>query len=381
MPTFKCLLVLLLILSSLTIAQWTPTPNDTLKSITIMNDGKITFRIYAPYADEAALGGPDIPAPHGNKKMEKQENGVWEVSTGPIEPGAYRYSFIVDRVSVLDPKNPAVSESNANSWSLLYIPGQDFMDLKDVPHGAVSEITYFSKSLNRFRRMHVYTPAGYQNNNNKYPVFYLLHGALDCDDSWSTIGRAGIILDNLIAANKAVPMILVMPAGHTGPFSFADRRERPFADEFVDDFNKDIKPYIEKNFRIYTDRKNQAIAGLSMGGGHTLNIAIPNLKDYSYIGVFSSGVFENAANTKGPLWEERNKESLENRDLKKGLSLVWFATGKNDFLLNMSRATVEMLKKHGFEVVYKETEGAHDWKNWREYLNEFAQFLFKAQGT
>ena len=121
----------------------------------------------------------------------------------------------MDGVSVIDPRNPSTSESNSNTWSLVYVPGSDFMDTKDVPHGAVAEVTYYSKSLQRFRRMHVYTPPGYESGEGKYPVFYLLHGAFDCDDSWTSVGRAGFILDNLIAAGKAKPMVVVMPAGHT----------------------------------------------------------------------------------------------------------------------------------------------------------------------
>lgn len=370
--------IILLLLSTLTFAQWTPNPNDTLISLKILNDRQVTFRIYAPHATEVLVGGPDFPAPHSNKKMIKSEKGVWEVITGPLEPGAYRYNFVVDKVQVMDPKNPIVSESNANSWSLFYIPGADFMDLKDIPHGVVSEITYFSKSLNRFRRMHVYTPAGYESNNKKYPVFYLLHGAFDCDDSWSSVGRAGIIIDNLIAEKKAAPMIMVMPAGHTGPFSFNMRRDpsKPVGDEFLDDFNKNIKPYIEKNYRTYNDRKNRAIAGLSMGGAQTLNIGIPNLEEYAYLGVFSSGIFD-MMNTGGPSYEERNIKILDNKKLKKELKLFWFATGKDDFLLKTTHTTVDLMKKHGFDILYKETSGGHTWANWREYLNEFAQFLFK----
>jgi enterochelin esterase family protein len=257
------------------------------------------------------------------------------------------------------------------------VPGSDFMDTKDVPHGAVAEVTYYSKSLQRFRRMHVYTPPGYEVGEGKYPVFYLLHGAFDCDDSWSSVGRAGFILDNLIAAKKAKPMVVVMPAGHTGPFTFG-RGGLPM-DEFVQDFNGDILPYIEKNYRVHTDRRNRAIAGLSMGGAHTLSIGIPNLDKFAYLGVFSSGVFGMGGGgaPAGPSWEEQNKDKLDDAELKKGLKLVWFATGKEDFLIETSRATVATLKKHGFDVVFNETPGAHTWINWRNYLNEFTPQLFQ----
>ncbi len=342
-------------------------------------DRQVTFRILAPEAKAVRLSGSDIPGVGRGAEMSKDPNGVWEVTLGPLNAGAYRYNFNVDGVSVIDPRNPSTSESNMNTWSLVYVPGSDFMDTMDVPHGAVAKVTYYSKSLKRFRRMHVYTPPGYESGKGKYPIFYLLHGAFDCDDSWTSVGRAGFILDNLIAAGKAKPMVVAMPAGHTGPFRFGGAR--PTVDPFIQDFAGDIKPYMEKNYRIYTDRKNRAIAGLSMGGGHTLNIAIPNLEDYAYIGVFSSGIFSlgrgGPQEQSGPSWEDRNKEKLDDSELKKGLKLFWFATGKEDFLVRTSRATVELLKKHGFEVVYKETEGAHTWINWRNYLNEFASQLFK----
>jgi enterochelin esterase-like enzyme len=226
--------------------------------------------------------------------------------------------------------------------------------------------------------MHVYTPPGYESGEGTFPVFYLLHGAFDCDHSWSSVGRAGFILDNLIAAKKAKPMVVVMPAGHTGPFRFGGGLPM---DEFVEDFNTDIKPFVEKRYRVYTDRSHRAIAGLSMGGAHTLNIAIPNLGDYAYIGVYSSGIFGITGRGGGEQadvsWEDQHKEILSNATLKEGLSLIWFATGKDDFLVETSRATVDMLKKHQFDVVYKETEGAHTWTNWRNYLNEYVLQLFQ----
>jgi enterochelin esterase-like enzyme len=358
-------------------------PNDTLHSVVIGSDGRVTFSIFAPSADSVRVGGTDIPDQLRNVPIRKAENGVWSATIGPIPPGAYRYNFQVNQLAVCDPRNTMTSESNTNTWSMIYVPGAEFMDLKDVPHGAVAEITYYSSALNRFRRMHVYTPPGYEAGTARYPVFYLLHGAWDTDDAWTTVGRAGLIVDNLIAQRKAVPMILVMPAGHTGPFPSFTPQAGPRRDEFADDFLADIKPYIEKNYRTVDDRDHRAIAGLSMGGSQTLNIAIPHLSDYAYVGVYSSGVLELAG--RGPFqlseneqpWAVRNGKFLDDPAAKKGLRLFWFATGKDDFLLNTSRGTVELLKKHGFEVEYQETAGGHTWANWREYLAEFAPRLFK----
>jgi enterochelin esterase-like enzyme len=348
----------------------------------VFADRQVAFRILAPKAQVVTLNAGDIQGLGQGTELKKDPNGVWELKVGPVQPGAYRYSFNVDDVTVIDPRNPATSESNANTWSLVYVPGADFMDTKDVPHGAVAEVTYFSKSLKRFRRMHVYTPPGYESSQDKYPVFYLLHGAFDCDDSWTSVGRAGFILDNLIAAGKAKPMVVVMPAGHTGPFMMRPRdgSSRP-VDEFIPDFLNDIMPYAESHYRLYTDQAHRAIAGLSMGGGHTLNIAFPNPGKFAYIGVFSSGIFGIAggfgSNPAGPSWEEQHKDALDNTEAKKGIKLVWFATGKDDFLVKTSLTSVEMLRKHGFDVVYKESDGAHTWINWRNYLNEFAPQLFK----
>jgi enterochelin esterase family protein len=233
-------------------------------------------------------------------------------------------------------------------------------------------------TLKRFRRLHVYTPPGYESGEGKYPIFYLLHGAFDSDDSWSSVGRAGFILDNLIAAGKAKPMVVVMPHGHTGPFSFG----MPLSGEFEPEFVTDIMPQMEKRYRVYTDRQHRAMAGLSMGGAQTLNIGIPHLDQFAYLGVFSSGIFGIAGGPggnqpQGPSFEERQKAVLDDAKLKDGLKLFWFATGKDDFLVATSRATVEMFKKHQFEVTYQETGGAHTWDNWREYLREFAPQLFQ----
>src|ERR1044071_2974243 len=346
-------------------------------------DRKVHFRILAPKAETVRLSGGDTPGTGQGAEMTGDTNGLWEATLGPIPPGAYRYNFNVDEVSVIDPRNPATSESNGNTWSLVHVPGADFMDTKEVPHGAVSAVTYYSTALKRFRRMHVYTPPGYELGKGKFPVFYLLHGAGDCDDSWTSVGRAGFILDNLIAARKAKPMVVVMPAGHAGPFRMGG--PRPAVDEFSQDLLNDIMPLVERNYRVYTDRKNRAMAGLSMGGGQTLNIGIPHLDKFGYLGVFSSGVFGIPGGNRGgatnapagPSFEEQHRAKLDDASLKKGLKLFWFATGKDDFLVETSRATVAMFKKHGFEVIYKETDGAHTWINWREYLDEFAPQLFQ----
>jgi len=318
----------------------------------------------------------------------KAENGVWETKVGPVAPGTYRYRFMVNGVAVNDPRNAAVSESNTNNWSVVQVPGAEFMEVKQVPHGAVAAVHYYSTALSRFRRMHVYTPPGYELGKGKYPVFYLLHGASDSDDSWTSAGRANFILDNLIAAKKAKPMIVVMPAGHTRA-GFGPGGMNATMDEFSEDFVKDVMPYIEKNYRVIPKREQRAIAGLSMGGGQTLGIAFSHLDKFAYVGVYSSGVFGSGPRTPGaaaaptpgaspnPEWEKQRLATLDDAKLKSGLKVFWFATGSEDFLLNTTKSTVEMFKKHGFAPVYKETGGGHTWLNWRDYLNEFAPMLFQ----
>ena len=357
-------------------------------------DRSVTFRIFAPNATDVKLNSGDIPGNNGpGKAMTKGEKGVWEATLGPVGPGAYRYNFNVDGLTVVDPRSPAISESNNNVWSMAVVPGSDFMDTRDVPHGAVAAITYQSKALGRTRRMHVYTPPGYESGKDKYPVFYLLHGAGDCDESWTSVGRAGFIVDNLIAAKKAKPMIIVMPAGHTTAGGF---RAGNAADEFSQDFNGDIMPYVDTHYRTMSGRNNHAIAGLSMGGMQTLNVAIPHLDKFAYVGVFSSGFLQifMTARPGGPgaaapaapattpeeraaAWEKDNAAVLGNAGLKKGVKLFWLGIGKDDFLLDTHKKSLALLQKNGFQPEVKETDGGHTWINWRNYLNDFAPRLFQ----
>jgi enterochelin esterase-like enzyme len=366
-------------------------------------DRRVTFRLYAPEASTVALRAGDIPAPaRENAQFTKKENGVWELTTGALEPGAYRYVYVVNGVGVIDPRNTAISESNTTTWSVVAVPGSDVFDVKNVPHGAVSSVYYQSTALGRTRRMHIYTPPGYETSTTKYPVFYLLHGAGDCDDSWTSVGRANFILDNLIATGKAKPMIVVMPAGHTTTTPVGrgavPAGATPPRDEFTADFVTDILPYVEKHYRVIPDRAHRAIAGLSMGGSQTLNIGIPNLDKFAYIGVYSSGLLGSrpapvAPAATGPTtapgttptgaapfggaWAQQNAAMLDNATMKKGLKLFWFSTGKEDGLMPTTKSTVELFTNHGFTPVFKESPGGHTWLNWRDYLVEFTPQLFQ----
>jgi enterochelin esterase-like enzyme len=372
------------------LAQGQPGQNAPVLSPEVQADRRVTFRLVAPQAEAVRLNAGDIPNV-GSGAMTKNDKGVWELTLGPLEPGAYRYTFNLGGINIVDPRTSAISESNNNVWSLVVVPGSEWMDTKDVPHGAVASVNYYSTALSKFRRMHVYTPPGYESGKGKYPVFYLLHGAGDNDNAWTTVGRAGFILDNLIAAKKAKPMIVVMPAGHTRRAGEASPTPpsasgNPFAqDEFTKEFTTDIMPHVEKNYRTLSNRANRAIAGLSMGGYQTLNIAVPQLDKFAYVGVYSSGLFGIVGNPRGGAgapqpnftWENDHRAELDNAEWRKGLKLFWIGTGKDDFLLNTSRATVEMFKKHGFPVVYEETGGGHTWLVWRDYLQKFAPMLFQ----
>jgi enterochelin esterase family protein len=379
-----------------------------------LSDGRVVFRIYAPNAAAVTLNAGDLPpvtfaAPGtvptpqtpgspGGAVFAKAENGVWEYTTAaPVPPGAFRYVIQVDGVRTLDPVNTKTSESNTAMWSMFFVPGIDLEEIRDVPHGAVAEIHYASSVLKATRRMHVYTPPGYERGSQKYPVFYLLHGAGDTDDAWTSVGRAGFIFDNLIAAKQAVPMIVVMPAGHqpappgaapgtavagTPPSAPAP----PAINRFTLEFVNDVMPYVERHYRVLTDRPNRAIAGLSMGGSQTLDIAFRHLATFAYMGVYSSGATLGggrgpapgaAPASPPPSWEAVHLADLDNASLKTGTKLLWLATGVDDRLIANTRTTVDLLKKHGFQPEFKETPGAHTWLVWRDYLREFAPRLFR----
>src|SRR5690349_12488423 len=388
-------------------AQQQPQP-PAVVSPEVTSERRVTFRILAPNAQKVELRSPgDIPGIGGRGgsplQFVKNSEGVWEATTNAIPAGAYRYVFAVDGVTVADSRNPVTSQTNTTIYSLAVVPGSDVFDTRNVPHGAVSSVYYNSTTLGGLRRAHVYTPPGYEAGRDKYPVFYLLHGAGDVDDSWTSVGRAGFILDNLIAAGKAKPMIVVMPAGHVNgagaalgaPAESASAPATPGSgarpDPFVNDFVNDLMPYIEKSYRVLTDRNSRAIAGLSMGGSQTLAIAIPHLDKFAYVGVFSSGILGGGRRGRGAApapgtpqppfgeaWEKQNLGALDNAAAKKGLRLLWFSTGKDDGLVTTTRSTVDLLKKHQFNPVFVESEGAYTWLNWRDYLSVFAPQLFQA---
>jgi enterochelin esterase-like enzyme len=363
-----------------------PTPNDTLKSTEAAADKKVTFRIYAPKAEQVAVGG-DFGQ---GGAMSKDAEGVWSLTVGPLKPDYYSYVFIVDGVRTVDPKSAMVKPGLSSLESLFVVPGDEaeFETTQAVHHGEVRTVWYESSTLGVQRRMHVYTPPGYENGTEKYPVFYLLHGGGDDDFGWSTIGRAGFILDNLIAAKKAVPMVVVMPNGSLPPPK--DMPPRPARGatpspefqkameavmmRFTHEVLNDVIPAIEKTYRVKTGSENRALAGLSMGGGQTLGLLISKPDHFAYVGIWSAGLFGGNADA----WEKRNEKFLaavtQVNSTVKRLEIV---VGDQDFALAGSKALSEVLKKRGIEHELRTTGGGHTWINWRHYLNELAPKLFR----
>lgn len=359
------------------------TPNTNLISPEVHPDGTVTLRIWAPDAKDVKLiseGEESVPGATQDRVMTamkgvplaKAEDGIWSIAVGPYPAGAYRYTFNVDGVNSTDPKNAASSESLTSVRSLFIVPG-NFSDTQEVPHGDVAIVNYQSKTLGRMRRMHIYFPPGYEQGTAAYPVLYLLHGGGDSDDSWTSVGRANFILDNLIAAGKAKPMIVVMPAGHVS--THMDMRSMGAdvaSDPFSNDLLNDVIPYVEHHYRVVADSSHRALAGLSMGGVQTLNISLTHPGYFAYLGVFSSGWFSAVRGQ----FEQTNLTALQSPDKSK-VKLFWFAAGKYDIALPNTGPTIDLVKKYGYNPEFHPSEGFHAWNNWRDYLHEFAPRLFQ----
>jgi enterochelin esterase-like enzyme len=361
-------------------------PAASYKPVEVLPDGRVTFRICAPDAQTVRVTSADIADvipmgfPAGTPAglaMTKDGMGLWTVTTPkPVPADNYRFAFQVDGVKVPNPQGTTWSEERTGTNSTFEVPGPagDFQTWKaEVPHGTVSTIEYWSKSIGAKRRAHVYTPPGYMKGATNYPVLYLVHGAGDSDDSWTSVGHANNILDNLIAAGKAKPMIVVMPFGHTP--------DRPGADildnnDFGNDLLKDLMPYVAATFRTVNTPDARAMAGLSMGGSHTIRNGLTHPELFHYVGIFSMGLgLGNNGAAQVADYEKANDAALKRdaRDLK----LLYYAIGKDDFLYGTVAPTRGIFDKYGIKHVYNESEGGHTWINWRRYLTDFAPRLFK----
>lgn len=333
-------------------------PNDTLNSTQIIADGTVAFRIYAPKAEFVTMSG-DL-AENTPAKLIKSPDGVWEVVLSGIEPGVYRYSFNVDGVSTLDPK----SDQAIETYSLLnYAPsGDEFFALQNVAHGAVSERYYFSSATNSMRRLHLWTPAGFEKMTSKLPVLYLLHGGGDNDRGWQQLGAANLILDNLYANNNISPMIVVMPDGHID------------TEIFVDDLCENIVPFIESTYNVYTDPAHRALSGLSNGGIQTMDVILKHHEMFDWYIVLSSGWFV------GTDAFEKNIAQLPSiaKDFNDHVKLLIFTQGgPEDIAYENGRKTVEAFKESGIKYEYYEAPGGHTWFTWRYNLRDLTPRLFK----
>lgn len=347
------------------------------KSVEVLPDHRVTFRLCAPNAAWVAVTSSDmadvIPLGPGGLPMTRGAQGLWSATTPvPVSPDTYRFSFSVDGAAVPDPQGTTFSLTRVGQFSTLEVPGAEgaFQTYdKSVPHGVVSVIDYWSTSLGVMRRAHVYTPPNYMRDGAHYPVLYLVHGAGDSDDSWTSVGHANYILDNLLAAGKAKPMIVVMPFGHTP--------QRPGAnilanDDFGQDLFKDLIPYVDDHFRTIAKPSARAMAGLSMGGSHTLQFGLTHPDKFRYIGIFSMGLMN--ANQIAS-YESANAQGLSQAG--KSMKLVYYAIGNKDFLYASAAPTRAMMDKFGIQYVFHESDGGHTWINWRRYFADFAPRLFQ----
>jgi enterochelin esterase-like enzyme len=345
-----------------------------LVSAEVHPDRTIAFRISAPKANDVTVSGAFAEGP---QRMQKNEQGVWSIAIGPVEPEIYSYTFSVDGFRDVDPNNPNLQPGVRSSSSLVEVPAAQpkFYDPQPTPHGTVHINLYESKSLGMTRSVYVYTPPDYEKQKTRYPVLYLLHGSGDTESGWVTIGRANVILDNLLAEGKAKPMIVVMPFGHAEPSVGFGSVSRPSSDRtaFTRDLLEDVMPLVEKLYRISSKPETRAIAGLSMGGGQSLNIGLTHLDLFHWIGVFSAGLPRNGdpEQTFADLFAN---PAASNRKIK----LLWIGIGRQDPGFDSAQKLSELLHKHEIEHVFHPSEGKHAWTVWRHYLNEVVPLLFKS---
>jgi len=348
-----------------------PTPGDTLKSIRISANKKVTFSIYAPKASEVTISG-DFQQTYGALKLQKDQVGIWSVTTDPIAPDLYTYDFSVDGLKVVDPKNIQLKEGAGGYSNLLEVPGKeaDYLAVKNVPHGNIEKVWFQAESLGKTSRVHIYTPPGYEKIKDKLPVLYLQHGGGDDDASWATAGRANFILDNLLAEGKIKPMIVVMPFGNPGGGFFSGVGVD--GDPYYNYFFKDLVPYIESHYNVGTSRENRAYAGLSMGGLQALNMALFYPEKFAYILPLSTGFFpDNLKNL-----EEKYAANLKNPEINK-LKLFWLAMGgEKDIAFKNGENTRAIFDKFGIKYQTNSYPAGHTFITWRHNLAEFAPLLF-----
>ena len=378
-----CMMVLLMPVAAL--AQQALWGGSKLVSPEIHENKTVTFRIKAPKAVKVQVLGDFLSK--GVADLVENKEGVWEYTTPePLAPELYSYAFVVDGLKVNDPNNVYMIRDVATVNNIFIVGGEraDLYKVNKVPHGSVSKVWYHSPSLGIDRRMTVYTPAGYETSGKRYPVFYLLHGMGGDENAWSELGRAAQILDNLIAQGKAEPMIVVMTNGNAdleaapgesslGYMPPTTRLGKTMEGSFETHFPEVVK-FIDKNYRTKANKKNRAIAGLSMGGFHSLHISKQYPDMFDYVGLFSAAIMP-GKNATSPIYKDM--EGKLKLQFAKKPALYWIAIGKTDFLYKANREYRKLLDEKGYPYEYFENEDGHIWRNWRIYLTEFTPKLFK----
>lgn len=372
-------------------------------------DQTVTFRIVAPKASKVCLTGDFLPqrtvqTPEGEQQvpgvaeMEKQQSGLWTYTTSPLQPELYSYSVLIDGQTALDLSNVYINRDVSTLSNIFIVSHSDgdrgsLYSVNEVAHGNVAHVWYDSQTLGMKRRMTIYTPAGYD-RGRRYPVLYLLHGAGGDEEAWMTLGRAAQILDNLIAAGKANPMIVVMPNGNVDCQAAPGQWSRGM---YKPDFQSSLSPtkptatmeesfidivkYVESHYRVASGKKHRAVCGLSMGGGHSFAIANRYPQMFDYVGLFSASMRLGGDYQRQHFYEKLTADDDVCRQIDRLFAacptLYWIGIGRDDFLYDLNKDYRRYLDEKHYPYTYVETDGGHIWRNWRIYLTTFAQLIFK----
>lgn len=347
-------------------------------------DNSVTFRLFAPGARDVRLVMPNLT------RELTDSAGIWSVTLDSLMPDLYTYAFSVDGTKTLDPANVYVERDVSSLFNVLLVPGSrsDVFMVRDVPHGSLHGMWYPSEFNGGERRMSVYTPAGYDKDaGRRYPVLYLLHGMGGDETAWVHLGRAVQILDNLIAEGKAEPMIVVMPNGNMArdaapgysrlgnevpEFNLPNTMDGEFEKHFPE-----IISCVNSRFRTLDDKGHTAVAGLSMGGFHSMSLSRMYPDTFGYVGLFSPATDEwvEMRGEVSPIY--RDADSMFARQFIQPPLLYWMAIGKDDFLFGTNEKFRRWLDEKGYQYKYTESEGGHEWRNWRDYLVDFLPQLFR----
>lgn len=383
------LLASLMMLTTIVCAQQNVSFREGAISSPIVNaDNTVTFRLNAPKAETVQVIG-DWAIDNGKASLVRNNEGLWEYTTPVLPSEMYTYRFVIDDVVVIDPTNPFVKRDVGNVFSYFYVGNgcADYYQVHNVPHGNITTTWYHSDVLNADRRMTVYTPPCYDKSDKSYPVLYLLHGSGGDENAWNELGHIARVMDNLIAEGKAKPAIVVMPNGNASKQAapsetFENLDYKPVMTNMLpaykngayeESFGEIIK-YIDTTFRTIPDKEHRAVAGLSMGGFHSLYIALTYPTAFDYVGLFSAGLPSDFNALNGDLYDKTDDKLM--RLKSEGYKRFWIACGKDDFLYQANRSFCKHLDSIGFEYVYHESERGHLWANWRQYLLLFVPMLF-----